>query len=321
MNVLYVARDVGPSQMLELIAEATKTCCDVASALYGEFEDNEVLEDVQMGLYDAVGLGVGSRHNDLEEKIILACHETDTPVVVIEDIPCAANRLNDEVRERALVATYEQMLETVGAPPPHIVRSVRALEELCEVVVSNREVIFFPAGKDARLNNRVLELLLDTTRDDTVVWFRPHPREVLDDDSGMKRSLILDEHGDRIVGKDDQPDMQEAMLTAGVTIFLGPSTDSIAGAYARVPMILYKTPAGVEETKRLGFEDGVWYVEEKKGVITTGVLDATIEKFFDGDAVARHLRSSQEYSFPSFKSTPQEVAKAYDEALADLLPS
>lgn len=337
MKIGLFAHDVGPHNMLKLVAEAAKAAGHDVLLVPAQAPGAAIGASEDLFKCDILACGISSFHPE-EETIPLASlksFRSNLPVVVLEDVPGASKRDVHGIQhlitsvavampqyvEEALCWGYRRA-EFVGVPP-HWGRAYQEMIAPVPLNLGGRKIIFFGGIKDPWICNKILASLVSFQkwRSDIEIAFRPHPAEEKNEVATRERAFIVPRGFFFDVSRFSPA---ELINVAEFSVFTGGATDSIVATFARKPGIFWNTAEVRERNMKQGISDGEWFVPRLKGL-----LDARDEDTFEflcdvivGQEGKILLRSEQEKNFPlpeTWDTAPllvQYLERVREEALA-----
>ncbi len=336
MKIGLFAHDVGPHNMLKLVAEAAKVAGHEVLLVPAQKVGaaSEALQ--QLNLCDVLAFTPSAFQTHEEVRIIKTTSVRRT--VLIEDVPSAAIRPGMQTSVRQVWSVLAAMpqyvrearrfgytnVQFVGVPP-HWEKSYREMMAPTAADLGGQKIVFFNGIKDPFLCNKILASLIifQTDRPDIKIAFRPHPAEEKNEVAARERALITP-RGSFFDVTGYSP--AELVNTAEFSVFTGGATDSIVAAFARKRGVFYNTAEVRERNLKQGILDGEWFVPLLGGLFEAREDEAFIRccHFVLHEKGKDQLRYWQEESFPlptTWDTAPllvQYLEKVQKEALATI---
>lgn len=318
MKIALWGTDLGPQNMLKLLQSELGRL-----GLVGDFFDSSKHSPSE---YKCLLLVPSAAEKDRrgDSSVLELFSDAQIPILVIEDVPYAAFRVPQGKAAGLCVLpamegyASELLLygyaEALGFTPP-----LHWRDGYKEIVASRGNplseefglpVVLFAGGKNAAVNNLVLDALA------TLAWIKgfkvvvtSHPRQELSEEEGVKQQEILGrpeflptpEGGNRAI-----------MPRVDATVFVSNSTDTIVGAFARLPMVLFANEEVREDLKRLGCPGGWWVVESGMAVArSTEELERALSSVLSGEGQLSYIQK-RVFPIPDWGKIPEKVLETIE---------
>lgn len=321
MRLSFFAFDLGPAKNLARIA---RLAIDRAHRVAFVGNDELGLKNFLKPLPDIVLTSLSSKQPGIEAELNLieAASTLKVPTVVMADThgtfgrPAARGRINQAI---VLVAAPGELEEArtfgyaravyLGGPP--LWQEYATIEGLPAPRVPGERVVLVGGIKKPELTDRLLEAVVTACREvfgeDWWLIFRPHPNE--DPIDAERRAKILE--GVKIL--DVKASSTGLLPSVDLSVFTSGATDTIAGAYRRVPTIYYEDEAvRARLTELIGRPD--WFPAESGASLKAeGVegLKQAFRQLSTPEGLAA-LRSRQEEVYPPIPAGTSVEANILD---------